>query len=439
MINNLFDEIDRNLIADSANSDLESNLKVFCNEIGTRFPGTDGYKKAAEFGLERLKSYGFENAHLEPFEFLAWRRGKSAEFRLVSPVKESFECFELPYGSATGPDGIEAGIVDIEAGSDEQIDAQSEAMKGKFVLTTSTAQHRTVIYDRCIELGAVGFVFHNTIEDNIITTGTVANEEEGKIPAIGITLESAEKIKELIKDTKAPVFRIFTDGTCESDTSWNVVAELPGSDIEDVRDELVIMGGHLDSHDIGPGAYDNCSGSVLVLETARLLAAQKEHLKRPIRFILFGAEEIGLLGSHYHAKAHAGELTNARFMLNCDMPSPVGPHGLGFHECPKGKAYLEKLSEQIGEEILCQNRAHCHSDHYPFILQGVPTAGVAGKHPENGPKIYIHSANDTAEKISIPDMNECAAFMARMMLRACNDEEWPDMRRTPEDIENFGK
>jgi Zn-dependent M28 family amino/carboxypeptidase len=136
---------------------------------------------------------------------------------------------------------------------------------------------------------------------------------------------------------------------------------------------------------------------------------------------------------------HADELKKARFMLNCDMPSPVAPHGLGFHECPKGEAYLKKLSVEMGEEIICQNRAHCHSDHYPFILQGVATAGVAGKHPENGPTIYIHSANDTAEKISIPDMNECAAFMARMMFRACNDEEWPDMRRTPEEIENFGR
>jgi hypothetical protein len=299
MTKNIFEEIDRNIIADSANSDLESNLKIFCNEIGTRFPGTEGYRKAAEFGLERFKSYGFENACLELFDFLAWRRGKPAEFTLLSPEKEIYECFELPYGSATGPDGIEAGIVDIEEGSDEKIDAKRDNIKGSFVLTTSTAQHRTVIYKRCIELGAVGFVFHNTIEDDILTTGTVANEEEGRIPAIGVTLSTAEKIKEFIKEEKDPVFRIFTDGSYENDITWNVVAELPGNEIDD---EPVIMGGHLDSHDIGPGAYDNCSGAVLVLETARLLAAQKEYLKRPIRFILFGGEEIGLLGSHYHAK-----------------------------------------------------------------------------------------------------------------------------------------
>jgi len=439
MTKNPFIEIDRKIISDSANSDeLERNLKILCNEMGPnfRFPGTEGYRKAADYCLERFQSYGIKDAYLEPFSFLAWRRGKPAKFSLISPEKEDFKCYELPYGCPTGPEGIETGIVDIETGSEEKIQEKADEIKGRFVLTISSADHRTVIYDRCVELGATGFIFHNTISENVLTTGTIANGKKGEIPAIGVTLETAEKIKELICKKQNPICHLFTDGSFETDTTWNVIAELTGHEI---KDELVIMGGHLDSHDIGPCAFDNCSGSLLVMETARLLTAQQEYLKRPIRFILFAAEEIGLLGSHYHAKKHADELKKARFMLNCDMTSAAPPRGLGFHECPKGEAYLQKLSEQIGEEILCQNRAHCHSDHYPFILEGVATAGVAGNQPEISKKIYIHSAQDTPDKISVPDMNGCAAFMARIILRACNDEEWPDMRRTPEEIENFGK
>ena len=113
-------------------------------------------------------------------------------------------------------------------------------------------------------------------------------------------------------------FTLATDATIEQDTTWNVLGELRGSEYPD---ELVIMGGHLDSHEIGPGAFDNGAGVLMVIEAARLLAKQRTHLKRTIRFIGFAGEEVGLLGSHYHAKTHAAQLREARFMLNCVTPA----------------------------------------------------------------------------------------------------------------------
>jgi Zn-dependent M28 family amino/carboxypeptidase len=230
------------------------------------------------------------------------------------------------------------------------------------------------------------------------------------------------------------VFQLTTHGSLEPATTWNVVGELPGVEFPD---ELVVIGGHLDSHEIGPGAFDNAAGTVVVMEAARLLAKQRKHLKRTIRFIGFAGEEIGLLGSHCHAAKHAAELQKARFMLNCDMPSLGRPRGLAFHKCPKAEPYMALLAEQMETPVLCQNRAHCHSDHYPFILQGVPTAGVAGG--KFGPAIqhFAHMAGDTPDKISLTDLRDTAAFIARMLVRAANDDQWPDMRRSAAEVSDW--
>ena len=160
-------------------------------------------------------------------------------------------------------------------------------------------------------------------------------------------------------------------------------------------------------------------------------------LKRTVRFIGFGAEEVGLLGSHAHARRHAKELRRARFMLNCDMPGLGGPGGLAFHECPAGADYLAELSAQMEAPLACGNRSHCHSDHFPFVLKGVPTAGLAGGRPGAAAGAAPHTAADTADKLCLTDLRETAAFAARFLLRAASDERWPIKRRTPKQVRAF--
>jgi Zn-dependent M28 family amino/carboxypeptidase len=163
----------------------------------------------------------------------------------------------------------------------------------------------------------------------------------------------------------------------------------------------------------------------MVMEVARLLARQRRYLKRTVRFVAFAAEEVGLLGSHYHAKAHAADLQKARFMLNCDMPSFGTPHGLAFHDVPKGEAYIQRLSDEMGEPLICQNRHHCHSDFYPFILQRVLTAGVASGPVDPPIQHFAHMAADTADKVPVNALAETASFGARVLLRIANDDAWP--------------
>ncbi len=427
MTKNPFLAIDRQILADSGTSgECADNLHVLCDEIGPRFAGTDGYRRAAEFMLGKFRQYKLANTELEPFEFTAWRRGTPAELTMREPRVRTYDCYALPYSAATGPAGVCAELVDVCGGSPDEVEANRKQVKGRLVMTTASARHRTDIYEHCVSLGASGFVLANSAAGMILPTGTVANGEEGAIPAVGIAHESALQIGRLAKRGR-PVFTLVADASVEPATTWNVVGELRGTEFPD---ELVVMGGHLDSHDIGPGALDNAAGVVQVMEAARLLAKRRKHLRRTVRFIGFAAEEVGLLGSHYHARKHAAELRKARFMLNSDCPSRGRPKGLTFHRCPKAKAYVETLAEQMETPISYSDRFHCHSDHYPFVLKGVPTAGMGGGRFAPSIQHFVHMAGDTPDKISLTDLREGAAFAARILLRAASDEHWPRMRRS---------
>lgn len=431
---NPFLNIDKQILADSGTSgDAAKNLHILCDQIGPRFAGTSGYRRAAEFMLGTFNQYKLENTELEAFKFASWQRGEPGELTMKEPFTRSFPCYTLPYSPSTDPCGVEAEILDIGTGSEKEISASCKEIKGRIVMTTAKAGHRTVICGKCAELGAVGFLLASSTEGMLLPTGTVANGEESAIPAAGIAYESATQLRRLIG--KRPiVMQLRTDAAIAQDTTWNVLGELTGTEFPD---ELVIMGGHLDSHDIGPGAFDNAAGAVAVMEAARLLAKHRKHLKRTVRFIGFAAEEIGLLGSHHHAKRHSARLRKARFMLNADCPSMGRPKGLVFHECPKAKAYVDTLALQMETPVAFHSRFHRHSDHYPFILKGLPTAGMSGG--PFGPSIqhFVHMSADTADKISLVDLREGAAFAAQILLRAANDENWPNMRRSPAQIKKL--
>jgi len=434
MPDNPFLAIDKQILADSGTSGAcAENLYELCDKIGSRFAGTEGYRRAADFMLATFREYELDSAELEPFEFTAWRRGEPAELAMKAPLKRAYPCYALPFGAPTDPGGLEEEAIDIGAGANEDIEARREEIKGRFAITTSSARHRIDTYEQCAASGAAGFILASSVPGMGLGTGSVTNGEEGAIPAVSIACESALQIQRLTQNDR-PRFRLTVNASFEQATTWNIVGELKGTEFPD---ELVIMGGHLDSHEIGPGALDNASGAVQVMEAARLLAGQRQNLKRTIRFIGFAAEEIGLLGSHHHAEKHASQLRKARFMLNSDCPSMGNPKGLAFHRCPQAEPYVQMLAEQMETPIPFHDRFHCHSDHYPFVLEGLPTAGMAGGPFAPQIRSFGHMAADTPDKISLTDLREGAAFAARILLRAANDDQWPCLRRTPAEVREW--
>ena len=432
--NNPFLALDQKIIADaSLSNELSDNLFYLCDNIGTRFQGTPGYLEAAEFIQSKFKEYKCDRTELEAFDYLSWKRGAEAKLTMSSPLIKEFPCYALPNSTPTGDKNLKAEVVVIGAGTPAEIENLGKKLKGKLAMTSKATGPRSEVYARCIEKGAIGFIFANAHPGMMVQTGSIGIPEDGKIPAVGIGLESALQIERMAQKEKV-YLELESHCHFEKDTSWNVLGEIKGSEHPD---EWVIVGGHLDSHDVSPGGTDNASGVLVAVETARLLAKHKKKLKRSIRFMGFACEEVGLLGSHYHAKKHAKEMKKTRFMLNSDCPSPGYPKALKFHRCPNAGEYTKNLSEQMMMEIKYMDIFHSGSDFYPFLLQGVPTAGLGAGYFTKSVDTFYHMSGDTPEKICIDGLKSTAAFAARVLVRAANDDNWPNMRKSKADVKKL--
>ena len=419
-----YNEIDTAIKAAAAQgiNELKCNLYALCDEIGPRFAGTEGDRRAAEMIRATFERYGLKNVCCEPFSFVAWCRGGGARLRLVTPREYEVPAYAMPYGAATKGEGITARWVDVDSGSEDEVDKVASALRGAFALTDGSSGPRKGIQQRCVTAGAIGVLHGHNVDGMLFKTGSVHNGQESPIPAVNIPSETLALLRRMQTSGR---LHLVVDSYCEPGTTCNVVGEIPGAE---KPDELVIMGGHYDSHDISPGAYDNATGVSIVMEVARLLEPFRHQVKRTVRFVAFGAEEMGLLGSHDYARTHAKLLRKTRFMLNCDTPCLGRPHGLGFHKCSAAEAYVHTLAAEMGEEVRFGNRQHTSSDHYPFMRQGVITAGVGGKPGKSRGGGFYHMAGDTLDKIVVEEVSDTAAFIARALLRIANDDSWPTLQ-----------
>lgn len=430
-IDNPFINVDRDIIADAYTSNETADVLHFlCDSIGVRFAGADGERLSAEYIASKFEQYGLDSVEIEEFKFEAWRRGDPALLSIVGDGTRNISCLALPYGAPTRPGGVTAKLIDIGPGAADDVERNKERIKGSIVLTEASGAHRSEIYGRVTEAGAAGFVMNSRTPGMILPTGCVSFGQPGALPAVGIAHESGLLLQRLSGKSDVTL-KIETYDSFESGISRNVVGELKGTRFPD---EYVVIGGHMDSHDVAPGAVDNASGTTCVVETARLLGRQADNVERTIRFVSFGAEEVGLLGSYHHTEAHADDMAAIRFMLNLDCLVMSRPKGLVFHKLPQAEGYVKELRAQINEPLPFVDGIHAHSDHFPFILKGVPTGEIGGGRFNPQVNSFCHMAGDTADKVSLIDLREESALAARLLFRASNDPNWPFTHRTAGEV-----
>src|SRR5690606_37769834 len=144
-------------------------------------------------------------------------------------------------------------------------------------------------------------------------------------------------------------------------------------------DEIVMMGGHFDGHDISQAAGDDGAGAVTGLEAARALAQFKGQIKRTIRLICFGSEEIGLLGAFHHARTNDPD--SFRFVMNLDGAGRGrgGQEQLTLSGWPELVPWFQRFADEHHYTFTIQDQLNSHSDHYPFALRGIPNGTVNSK------------------------------------------------------------
>ena len=379
--------------------------------IGHRMSGTPNEIEARDHVAARFSALGLENVHTEIFPYLLWERG-TCGLEAIEPEAVVFEARALGFSPDTPEDGLDEEVVFVGAGMPEDYEALApEDYEGKILLVTGSDEditHRTIQYILAQLHGAAGFIHmtHMVGEagESLIEIGST--QYLAAVPAVAIDRDSGLRLRAWIEEGERPRVRMDVDADRHIDLSWNVVGEIPGS----IR-ERVTIGAHYDSWDVGPCAIDNASGVAAILEMARVMVALGPH-QRTIRFVAFGAEELGIQGSIAYGLRHGSDIReHCKLMVNIDMIGTF--HGyLSVTAVPQS---LKCLAGGLLDEIGYTERTGYDggiaevpalgTDCTPFVLLGIPTLST-GKYPF----IYYHTEYDTIDKVDPNDLYVSTLF-----------------------------
>jgi carboxypeptidase Q len=328
------------IAAAQADRDGWAKLSHLTDRIGHRLSGTRSLEQAVEWAVAAMKADGHENVRAEKVMVPHWVRGAESA-ALVAPVERPVALIGLGGSGATPRKGLVADVIVI--GDFAELEAKRAEVKGKIVLFNrpmgpysdekgpgygAVVEYRGRGPSRAEKLGAKAALVRSLTSTSLRTphTGSTRFEDGQKpIPSAAISLEDADLIARLVASGDRVRMRLLLSGRKLPDApSANVIAELRG---REKPDEVVVIGGHLDSWDVGQGAHDDGGGCVMAMQALTVLRKLGLKPRRTIRVVLFTNEENGLRGARQYATDHAAELPN--HVMAMEMDSGVF-HPRGF-------------------------------------------------------------------------------------------------------------
>ena len=402
-------------------------LKVLTDEIGPRLTGSPSDSTAQQWALQEMRSIGLSNVHGEEWQLeRGWRRGY-ARAQLVIPFQLDLAVASYGWSGSTPNDGVEADVVLVDSSAFElEADEHSANWAGKILLLTPKDPKYFDLFKSMSELpaflaaaasahaiaiingdprpgillphtGPIGLPFHRT--DLVVLD--MASEQRDLI-ARTVQLGKASRVKIEVQNE-------FTPGAVPS---RNIVGEIPGSDYPE---QVVVIGAHLDSWDLGTGAVDDGFGVAAVLGSAKAILSAGVKSKRTIRFILFTGEEQGLLGSRAYLRQHQAELRNFVCAVVLDWGSgPITRFPLAGHK--EFAAPLQELfrSSKALTSVTTSPGYLTFTDAYSFTLAGIP--GIAPRQDSPTYTMVGHSGADTLDKVNESALNQDTAMMASIAI-----------------------
>jgi carboxypeptidase Q len=412
-----------------------ARLALLVDRFGHRMTGSQSLERALDWIVEEMKRDGFENVRKEPVTVVNWVRGdESAE--LISPRRMKLHMMGLGRSVGTSVLGIRAPVLVVRSFGD--LRARAAEARGKIVLfnvpfdTTVppfTAYGRAVIYravgaDSASAVGAVAMLVRSVTPSSLRsphTGGMSPYDSTGRIrqiPGAAISVEDAEMLQRMQDRGERIVVRLTMSAkTLPSTRSHNVIGEIRGSERPD---EIVVMGGHIDSWDVGQGAMDDAGGCVATWEALRLIKQLNVRPKRTIRVVFWTAEEIGLTGALAYRDANRGSIDKHVLAMESDN-GVFRPRALVFGGGEGGLVTLTGIASLLTDVGVDSARAGGpQADISPLFALGVPVATI-----ETDPSRYFwyhHSDGDTIDKLNPVDLARNVAIFAVIANTVANME-----------------
>ena len=406
------------LLGDAMASDAAwQRLAYLGDTFGNRLSGSANLEEAIRWAVEEMKRDGLENVRAEPVKVPHWVRGRES-LEIVGAAPQPLVLLGLGNSVGTLATGIEADLAIVH--SFEELEAARDRVKGRIVLFNvpftnygETVRFRTSGPSRAGALGAVAMLVRAVGPAGLRTphTGTLTYADgQPQIPAAAIPAEDAARLQRMV-DRGTPVrLKLMMEAKFLPDAdSANVVGEIRGRELPD---EVVVIGGHFDSWDVGTGSTDDGGGCVATWEALRLMKKLNLRPRRTVRVVLWTNEENGGRGGLAYRDRHLAELPNHVMMLESDG-GVFRPTGFGFTGSDAARAKIRDLSTLLaGIHADGVGASGGGADIGPSVQQaGIPAMSL----DVDGNYFLIHhTPADTIDKIDPLDLARSSAAIAVM-------------------------
>lgn len=443
-------QIDRFLIGEAwVGSQIGAHLSMLCDTIGERWASSPGEWQAVNYLRDQFQAAGLNNAVLEAYQLQSWRWSEAS----AQIVEDGQTVPILPFNRCP-PCSVTAPLVDVGFGTTHELEAQQDALSGSIAVMAlgfepfTTPQPLSNRLAALAQAGARAAIVVDRkdggrVEYHSAGDWMAPGPDAHPLPTVAVSREGGALLRTRAQQGRTMHLHVASEFFTAP--AHNVVAELPGAEWPQ---EHLVLGGHHDTVYGTVGGNDNSSGTIVVLETARVLAQlQRERGIQPgrtLRFVTFSAEEQTLQGAYAYVAHHYGADASApepppRLAINLDelATGPMKGLVLAF---PHLRPLIQEQFDAMGDGLRCHVMAQLDysSDHYPFIRQGIDAGFLwrwrfAGRHPDSD---FHHEPGDTPDKVRPRELKEYVAQLARLLLRLSyvEPEDWPENSVTVEAV-----
>lgn len=433
-------------LADRARGDtpLLGDLRELCDTIGGRPTGSQACDRAVDWAAKKFRDIGITNVVTEPFTGQSlWLPG-TAEAAAIAPVNFSIRIAAAPMSPSTHGT-LEARFLDAGAGKPEDFAKLGASLKGSIVLVHSAEMktfddlfaeyfRNTTLLESARKYQPAAMLLESTRPRGLLYRHPISLDASyAPMPAAIISREHAERLARLAQTGEVRLRLSITNRIAPSYEARNVIAEIRG---REKPDEIVLIGAHLDSWDLGTGAEDNGVNAAMVIDTARAFHDLGLVPRRTVRFALFTGEEQGMVGSQAYVARHKSELDRFAAVVMFDMGSG---RTSGFFL--NGREELRRPVDQALARIEgLRPLEHVPdaidgTDNFDFMLSGIPN--LVALQDANAYLPDYHAESDTLDRVNVKEEKTNQAIAAVLLWSLAENPERPARRQTRAEVEKL--